>query len=292
MPTAGLPTAILPTVVVPVFNALEAVDACLASLDRTLPVGTRVLVADDASTDPRIAPLLEHWRRASPCAARIRVRENNLGFVGNANAAFADTFDDDVVLLNSDTVTTGGWLQRIAACAASDPRIATITPWSNNAEICSFPQLCFDNPAPEDAHLVALAAASAGEPVYPELPTGVGFCLYVRRAALHAVGDFDAATFGRGYGEENDLCLRAASLGWRNVLCDDAYVVHAGNASFGLLGERSGGENMRRLVVRWPRYQQLIAEYIMADPLRPLRERIQRRLLQLQQPRAQRDLFA
>ena len=291
MNSALQPTAALPTVIVPVFNALDAVDACLASLDRTLPVGTRVLVADDASTDPRIATLLEHWRRGTACAAQVQTRERNLGFVGNANAAFADTVDDDVVLLNSDTVTTGGWLQRIAACAASDPRIATITPWSNNAEICSFPELCEDNPPPEDAHLLALAAASAGAPAYPELPTGVGFCLFIRRAALRAVGEFDAATFGRGYGEENDFCLRAAGLGWRNVLCDDAYVVHIGNASFGPSGERAGGENMRRLVVRWPHYQQQIAEYIMADPLRPLRERIQRRLAQLQHPRAQRDLF-
>lgn len=291
LPTAArLPTAVLPTVIVPVFNALDAVDACLASLDRTLPVGTRVLVADDASTDPRIAVLLAHWRRVSPCAAQVQVRECNLGFLANANAAFADT-DDDVVLLHSDTVTTGGWLQRIAACAGSDPRIATITPWSNNAEICSFPELCEDNPPPEDAHLVALAAASAGAPAYPELPAGVGFCLYIRRAALRAVGDFDAATFGRGHGEDTDFCLRAAGLGWRNALCDDAYLVHLGNASFGPSGEDAGGENMRRLVARWPRYQQQTAEFIMADPLRPLRERIRRRLVQLQHPRPQRDLF-
>ncbi len=283
--------ATLPTVIVPVFNALAAVDACLASLDRTLPVDARVLVADDASTDPRIGDLLARWQRNSPCAATVQTREHNLGFIGNVNLAFKETGDDDVVLLNSDTIATGGWLQRIAACAASDPRIATVTPWSNNAEICSFPLLCENNPAPDEPHLYALAAASAGAPAYPELPTGVGFCLYVRRAALRALGDFDAAMFGRGYGEENDFCLRAAGLGWRNVLCDDAYVVHQGNASFSALGERAGGENMRRMSVRWPHYQQQIAEYILADPLAPLRERIIRRLQQLQQPHPQRELF-
>ncbi len=283
--------AALPTVIVPVFNALDAVDACLASLDRTLPVGARVLVADDASTDPRIGDLLVRWQRSSPCAAIVQTRENNLGFIGNVNCAFIDTIDDDVVLLNSDTIVTGGWLQRIAACADSDPRIATVTPWSNNAEICSFPLLCENNPVPDEPHLLALAAASAGAPVYPELPTGVGFCLYVRRAALHALGDFDAAMFGRGYGEENDFCLRAAGLGWRNVLCDDAYVLHQGNASFSALGERAGGENMRRMSVRWPHYQRQIAEYILADPLQPLRERIKRRLQQLQRPDPQRGLF-
>ena len=281
----------LPTVIVPVFNALEALDACLASLNRTLPADARVHVADDASTDPRIARLLEDWKQRTPLDARIVVRERNLGFVGNVNHAFAETADADVVLFNSDAVATRGWLQRIAACAASDERIATITPWSNNAEICSFPAMCEDNPAPDDPDGVARACASTGPPEYPELPTGVGFCMYVRRAALHQVGDFDATTFGRGYGEENDFCLRVAGIGWRNVLCDDAYVVHAGNASFGPLGEKPGGEAMRRLLTRWPDYQERVAGFILADPLRPLRERISRRLSQLRSPREQQGLF-
>ena len=281
----------LPTVIVPVFNALEAVDACLASLDRSLPPGARVLVADDASTDPRMTRLLEDWRRRTQLDARVVLRESNLGFVGNVNRAFAQTNPDDVVLLNSDTVTTRGWLRRIAACAASAEAVATITPWSNNAEICSFPALCENNPAPDDPVAIAAACADAGTPVYPELPTGVGFCMYIRRAALRQAGDFDAATFGRGYGEENDFCLRVAGIGWRNVLCDDAYVVHAGNASFGPLGEQPGGENMRRLLVRWPDYHERVAAFILADPLRPLRERIVRRLGQPPLPRIQRDLF-
>ena len=72
---------------------------------------------------------------------------------------------------------------------------------------------------------------AAAVPTYPDLPTGVGFCLYLRRAMLDAVGLFDPA-FGLGYGEENDLCLRAARAGWRNLLADNAFVVHTGGRSF------------------------------------------------------------
>ena len=279
----------LPVVIVPVFNAVEQLAACLASLDRTLAFGARVAIADDASTDPGIARLIAGWKQCTQLDAQIVVRERNLGFIGNVNRTFAECGDADVVLLNSDTVTTTGWLQRIAACAASDPRIATITPWSNNAEICSFPALCENNPVPDDPDRIAAACASAGAPEYPELPTAVGFCMYIRRAALRQTGDFDTATFGRGYGEENDFCLRVAGMGWRNVLCDDAYVVHAGNASFGPLGERPGGENMRRLLSRWPDYGQRVADFIRADPLSPLRERIVRRLAQMQSLRTPSD---
>lgn len=283
--------SVLPTVVVPVFNALEALDACLAALDRTLPAGTRVLLADDASPDPRVPALAEGWCRRTALAARYLRRARNLGFPANCNAAFADTGDDDVVLLNADAVPAGDWLGAIARCAASDARIASITPWSNNAEICSVPHFCEPNPVPGDAGAWAAAAATAGVPEYPELPTAVGFCLYLRRAALRRLGGFDADTFGAGYGEENDWCLRAAAMGWRNVLCDDAYVVHVGGASFGPLGQGPGGDNLARLLARWPDYNERVARFILADPLRPLRERLLARLEAMSRGGPQRDLF-
>lgn len=281
----------LPTVIVPVHNALADLDACLASLDRTLPAGTAVLVADDASSDPKVAQLLQGWRGRTRLQARVVRRDANLGFPANCNAAFAETGDDDVVLFNSDAIATPGWLQQLARCAGSDPRIATITPWSNNAEICSFPRFCEDNPAPDNPEAVAEAAASLSPPEYPELPTAVGFCMFMRRAALRQLGGFDAETFGRGYGEENDFCLRAAAMGWRNVLCDTAYVLHRGGASFAPLGLAPNGDNLARLLARWPDYNERVARFIMADPLAPLRQRLLDRVQALAAGGPQRDLF-
>lgn len=281
----------LPTVIVPVFNAHRALDACLASLDRTLPAHSAVYVSDDASSDPRVADVLSAWQQRSALAVRVVRQPRNLGFPGNVNAALAATATADVVVLNSDTLTTAGWLQRIAACAGVDARIASITPWSNNAEIASFPRFCENNPAPDDPDTLAQAAASAGTPEYPELPTTMGFCMFLRRAALNLCGDFDAVTFGRGYGEENDLSCRFSAHGWRNVLCDDAYVVHSGNASFGPLDMGPGGDNLQRLLARWPDYNERIARFILRDPLAALRARLQRRLDVLARPRNQGDLF-
>ena len=276
------------TVVVPVYNAAPELARCLDSLAATLPVSIPVLLCDDASPDPRVPALLERFAAGRP-GTRVERRPGNLGFVGNVNAAFADT-EGDLVLLNSDVVATDGWLDALQRCAASDPRIATATPWSNNAEICSFPRFCENNPEPEDADAIAAAAASS-RPAYPELPTAVGFCMFVRRAALDAIGDFDQATFGRGYGEENDWCLRASGHGWRHVLCDDAYVIHAGGASFSAEGHSPGGENLRRLLARYPGYNELIADFILRDPLKPLRQRLFDAWQQHRQPAAPRDLF-
>lgn len=264
------------TIIVPAYQAAEDLARCLASLERTLPAGTRVLVADDASPDPAVPQLIARHAASSRLALESVRREANLGFVGNVNRAFAETAPDDAILFNADAWATPGWYEAMLACAASDARIATVTPWSNNAEICSLPDFCRAAPVPseDDAERIAHAVREAGSPAYPDLPTGVGFCMFVRRAALAALGDFDVATFGRGYGEENDFCQRAAGHGWRNVLCDAAYVVHRGGASFGPEGQAPGGENLARLAARYPHYNAQVADFILRDPLAPLRERI------------------
>ncbi len=263
------------TIIVPVYNGHDVLTGCLASLAATLDgVAASVDLVDDASPDPRIRPLLEHAARRP--GWRATLQDRNLGFVGTVNAAIARA-EGDVLLLNSDTVATPGCWQRVLACAAADPRIASITPFSNNAEICSFPEFCRNNPVPAELDAVAAACAD-GAAEYPELPTAVGFCMFLRRAALEAIGDFDAATFGRGYGEENDWCLRAAAHGWRNVLCDDAYVAHVGGQSFADTAHRPGGENLRRLVARYPDYNERVADFIRRDPLAARRAVIRDRL--------------
>jgi GT2 family glycosyltransferase len=266
-----------PEVIVPIHDGVAALAGCLASLRRTLPPDSSLQLVDDASPDPRVAELLRAFAAAAPCEIAVHSQAKNLGFVGTVNAAMARA-QGDVVLLNSDTVTTPGWLHRLAACVAAVDRLATATPWSNNAEICSFPQFCRANPVPADADAIAAAAARL-LPEYPELPTAVGFCMLIRRAALDAIGDFDAETFGRGYGEENDFCRRAAAHGWRNVLCDDAYVAHVGGQSFAPLGLAPGGENLDRLVARYPRYNAEVADFIARDPLAPRRAALAARMV-------------
>ena len=273
---SGHAGAVLPEVIVPIHDGVEALKECLASLRRTLPRAARLQRVDDASPDPRVSPLLRAFESDPPCTVELRVQAGNLGFVGTVNAAMARA-RGDVVLLNADTVATRGWLERLAACATAVPRLATATPWSNHAEICSFPLFCRANPLPADPDAIAAAAARLA-PEYPELPTAVGFCMLIRRAALEAIGDFDAETFGRGYGAENDFCRRAAAHGWRNVLCDDAYVVHVGGVSFSAVGLKPGGENLARLVARYPRYNALVADFIARDPLAPIRARTAERL--------------
>ena len=266
-------------VVIPVYNAPDDVRTCVASVLAHLRPDVRVVVIDDASPDPLIAPLFEELgARAHPQVVLLR-NDRNLGFTGTANRGM-QLSRADVILLNSDTIVSAGWLDAIMHCSATDPRIGTITPFSNNAEICSFPRFCENNPWPAgiDPGPTNASFAAAAVPVYPDLPTGVGFCLYLRRALLDEIGYFDAEAFGAGYGEENDLCLRAAKAGWRNVLADNAFVVHTGERSFAGRKAEVAQRNMGVLLDRHPHYMDMVREFIAADPFRAIRELAQMRI--------------
>jgi GT2 family glycosyltransferase len=263
----------LPLVIVPVFNAFEKLEACLESISRTVPADTRVLLIDDASTDTRLLPLLQSWVNDATPYRRLLVHEVNRGFVATANHGM-QMAGTDVVLLNSDTVVTSGWIQKLKGCLDSDASIATATPWSNNGEIVSIPKFCASNPIPPDPEAVASVIESCGQACYPEMPTAVGFCMAISSRAISRIGLFDEATFGRGYGEENDFCQRAEKAGMRNVLCDDAYVVHHGGASFGPLGLKPDQNSMNRLLARHPDYMRKVSEFIETDPLKVRRQQI------------------
>ena len=263
----------LPLIIVPVFNALEQLEACLESINRTVPADTQVLLIDDASTDRGVRPLLQSWVGKSKSCRRLLVHEQNRGFVATANHGMR-LAETDVVLLNSDTEVTTGWLDRLSHCLAFDAMIATATPWSNNGEIVSIPNFCTPNPIPKDPDTIASVIASCGHPVYPEIPTAVGFCMAISLTAIKNIGLFDEATFGRGYGEENDFCQRAEQTGYRSVLCDDAYVIHHGGSSFGPLGLKPDESSLQRLLTKHPDYQRKVADFIQADPLAPRRQEI------------------
>src|SRR5690348_14711749 len=195
-------------IVVPVYNAPDDLARCIDSVLAHTRGDYRLIVIDDASPDPAVRAFLGTLDARRLPQLVLLGNERNLGFTLNANRGIgAARRDADVVLLNSDTVVTSGWLDALARCAASDAAIGTITPFSNNAEICSLPRFCENNrwPPSRDTEMMVRALARAAVPTYPDLPTGVGFCLYLRRRLIDAIGVFDPV-FGLGYGEENDLC--------------------------------------------------------------------------------------
>lgn len=259
-------------VIVPVYRGYGLTRACLESLlGASCRLAYRIVVVNDRSPEPELTAFL----RELALTGRVKLLENarNLGFPATANRGLARSPQADRVLVNSDVLVFDGWLDRLAAAAHAAPDIGTATPFSNNATICSYPTPNVDNPLPADiapASLDALfAATNAGLTV--DLPTAVGFCMYIRRECLDDVGLFDTEAFGSGYGEENDFCERAAHLGWRHVLAGDVFAVHAGGASFGEGKKPALARNLAVLAARHPGYLPRVREFVRRDPVAALR---------------------
>ena len=264
-------------VVVPVYKGFEQTRRCVESvLANRGRAAFELVLVDDASPEPEIRDYLD----AVAAQGRATLLRNaaNEGFVRSVNRGMALHEDRDVVLLNSDTEVAGDWLDRLHACAHRAADIATVTPFSNNATICSYPFEGWSGQVPGTLGLAGLdrlfASTNAARAV--DIPTAVGFCMYVRRDALAALGAFDAERFGRGYGEENDFCMRALKSGWRNVLAGDVFVYHEGSVSFSeerfALQQAAG----KALVEVHPDYPARVHEFLVADPAAELRSAIDR----------------
>jgi FkbM family methyltransferase len=261
-------------VIVPVYRGYDDTLACIMSvLMSTNRTDLELIVVDDASPEPELSRALD--RLAGMGLITLLRNQKNLGFVATVNRGIALHPDRDVLLLNSDTLVFNDWLDRLKDHVTGG-EVATVTPFTNNGTICSYPKFCKDNPGELDVPFAKIdeyaAAANRGTAV--EVPTGVGFCMYVTRATFTKIGDFDVKTFGRGYGEENDFCVRAEGQNMRNLHALDVFVFHSGETSFSSGAAQAKKDGYRALVKKHPQYPGAVARYLSADPAKAARARL------------------
>lgn len=223
-------------VIVCVHNALDDVRNCLGSVLRNTGAPYHLILVDDGSR----APTRDHLAAFAAAHGATLIRnEVARGYTMAANQGMAQSQAPFVVLLNSDTIVSAGWLDRLVACAASDPALGIVGPLSNTASWQSIPQIehlgdWSTNPLPEGldvAGMARLVADFSGQ-TYPRIPLLNGFCLLIKREVIERIGTFDEVAFAKGYGEENDFCLRAGKAGFTLAVADDVYVFHAQSKSY------------------------------------------------------------
>jgi hypothetical protein len=274
----------LPVVLLPIGVDDDALDACLGALDAGTPAGARVWLVDDAQAGPRAQAIVERWLKRTPLTADYSRRPRGIGEVAHLDQALAACGDADVVVLAPDAMPLQGWLQQLAACFARDASIATATPWCNAGETAAWPRLGEINPPPADGERLA-AAAAALPPRHPELPAAVAHAVMLRGHARKRAGGLDGASYGSWYAALVDLSLRFSGLGWRNVLCETAFVARGGEG-----GPADG--DLDALAARWPAWHARLAGFLMDDPLHATREALASALEEVEPRSPQRELFA
>lgn len=260
-------------VIVPVYGGYAETRRCIESVLRSIDHNTafgRLIIVDDCGPDPM---LRNYVASLSDDRVVILVNPKNLGFVRSVNRGMEFAAPNDVILLNSDTEVQGDWVDRLSAQALAAAEIGTVTPFSNAATICSFPDIGDGEPLPIGVTLEMLdkAAVAANNGRSADLPTAVGSCMYIKRECLVDVGLFDHDAWGSGYGEETDFSQNALKRGWRNVLAADVFVYHKGGVSFGTSSDGRRAQAQALMRARHPQFEPSVGEWLARDPALPMR---------------------
>ena len=268
MKTLNGKTADAITVVVPVYGAIFQTLHCLYSvLSARSRVDTRLIVVDDCSPDPH------GFEQSSQLANEYGLftlwNDANRGVVYSFNRGLFAA-DGDVILLNSDTIVSDFWIDRLVGVANSDETIASVSPMTNNATILSYPYPNRENGLVDIlsySQIDSFFAENTCSLKSVEVPVTVGFCMLIKREALQATGGFDEALFGIGYGEECDWCMRATYRGYKHVVATDTYVYHQGAVSFSEKTLKRQALAGQALAIRHPEYWPLVARFCNEDRL-------------------------
>jgi len=262
-----------PTIIVPVYNAPDEVEDCIESVLKHTLMPHRLLIINDCSPDGRVNELLAKYENMPNI--EICHNEENLGFTRTVNKGICLAGESDVVFLNSDTKVTPNWLRNMMLAAYSEHNIGTVTATSNNSGAFSVPEVGTNEiPAWIDLDDYARAITQISGRFYPRVPTGNGFCLYVKRSCIKDVGVLDKYAFPKGYGEENDFCMRAGRNGWLNIIDDATYIYHVRSASFGDSKTELMKQGSKVINERYPEYTDKIKIFKTSVELQEVRQRV------------------
>lgn len=261
-------------IIIPAYGDFEATKDCVENVLKYLDDTQNLVLINDKSPEEKITKYLRKIKEENTNITLIE-HKKNLGFVQTANEGMSVSHENDVILLNNDTIVTTSWVKKLRERACVRDNVATVTPFSNSATIFSYPKIDEYSELPKglSAEEVNELFEIADDHAVVEVPTGHGFCMYVTRKAINAVGLFDVETFGEGYGEENDFCQRAKLVGFINIACPNCFIYHKDGASFGS-GEKR--EKIRhsafeKVLKKHPRFLKEIEDFEISDPFRTVR---------------------
>lgn len=269
-------------ILLPIYNSYEETKNCIESIYQcTKMEAFDLYLLDDKSPDANIPELTTYFSDKYANIISIR-NEQNLGFPANVNNGFAVS-QHDVIILNSDTLVTEGWLETLAQTAKSDEKIAAVTPMSNYGIISGVPTSNSEINDLFSFQELVKAFNKSKQAGFVEAPLLIGFCMYVKRSALKQIGVFDAETFKRGYGEESDWCMRARKAGLKLAVAKGAYVHHIGGVSFGAEKEKLRSRSKEILVQRYPEIDMELEQFVRKGKgLKEIRKNVMRNLPFLQ----------
>lgn len=205
------------------WNGLAETRRCLESL---APENVTTFVVDNASRDGSVTALRREFS-----STRVVEAPENLGYAGGVNLGLRTALREnhtELLILNNDTRVEPGMTSALRG-AAADPAIGLAGPlvlrddgsfWYAGGSISRRPFRVREITDPARAH-------SEEGALVDYVP---GCAIWIRRDALERIGLLDERFFLMW--EDTDWSMRAAKLGYRNVVVPGARVRHLGSRAF------------------------------------------------------------
>lgn len=227
-------------IILPIFNARDDTIKCIESIQSSHCKADHTLIIVNDCSERDLTTELEQIAYKDQSITLIHNPEN-LGYTKSVNIGLRSGRHEVAVILNSDTIVSKGWIDKLIVHFQDLPDLAAVGALSNAASYQSIPAIVNEegrfavNELPNNISIEEinnyLEAHYAGE--IEEVPLLNGFCYAVRRQIIDEIGYLDEIAFPRGYGEENDLCIRMTNNGYILGVACDTYVFHSKSKSFG-----------------------------------------------------------
>lgn len=213
------------SVIILTHNNLDYTKICVNSIRKFNSNSEyEIIIVDNNSTDGT-----DQWIK-DQIDIKYILNDENKGFpVGcNQGIEIAEK-NNDIFLLNNDTVIMPNSIFNLRMALYSDEKIGATGAVSNNA---SYYQKINETYEEFDDYMnLALKNNISNESLYEERLKLVGFAMLIKRKVLNKVGLLDEK-FTPGNFEDDDLSLRIIMEGYKLLLCLDSYVHHFGSMSF------------------------------------------------------------
>lgn len=218
------------SVVIPVYNQPGYLDLCLRSITDKTKSPYELIIVDNGS-DAETKEVIGKYR------CRVITNQDNLGFPKACNQGILHARGNRILLLNSDTVVTHGWLAPMVNALNGD--VGLVGPTTNyscgpqcDRSLTSRPEFTKTQEGHgkviPDEQIEQFASRYRGKKQQHFVDVLSGFCLLIDRRVISEIGALDLC-FGKGGAEERDFEDRAIRGGWKMAWVKNSYVHHFGH---------------------------------------------------------------
>ena len=241
------------SIVIICWNDWKVIEDCLRSIFESKPkIEFEVIVSDNGSTDGSVERI-----RAQFPSVRLVENGSNLGFAKGNNAGIRDARGEYVLILNPDTITHPGSLDRWIEFADRHPEAGAFGCRILNPD-GTYQESARPFPTVRRSLVAALGLRQVGRLTRAflsdkyegwkgdserDIDWQSGSCVLFRGDLLKKLGGFDERFFY--HYEEVDLCLRVWAVGYSIRFTPEVTVTHLGGQSVGRFPVRFALETNR-----------------------------------------------